>query len=257
MSKTPEQVAYDLTSGEPFVQLSTFEREWAKNQIEAAIQEERDTALQQCANGVAKLEAVGSILGRNGCDCECDHHHEEHDTDCERCLACLVGDILAIETDATATPSAQESSRATAPHLRPGHDWPSKGPIICPHCSEDAYYYESDRWHCRACGEPKASPERGTGGEAQFFVPSAGRHFTAHELIAALELQNAGTLVARAFGAEQTERARIVAWLRSTPECLRNGSDVYGPYQDAAELLADELATVDNATSGATQGKGQ
>jgi hypothetical protein len=137
MSKTPEQVAYDLTSGEPFVQLSTFEREWAKNQIEAAIQEERDTALQQCANGVAKLEAVGSILGRNGCDCECDHHHEEHDTDCERCLACLVGDILAIETDATATPSAQESS--------------GDGCAGCMFGGSFAHTHE-------------ASPERGTGG---------------------------------------------------------------------------------------------
>lgn len=41
------------------------------------------------------LEAVATIIGCNGCDCECEHHHKEHEVDCERCLACRVS--MAIE----------------------------------------------------------------------------------------------------------------------------------------------------------------
>lgn len=52
----------------------------------------------------------------------------------------------------------------------------------------------------------------------------------------------------RARGAKE-ERARIVAWLRSTPECLRTGGDVYGPYEDAALELADELERADGELS--------
>lgn len=42
----------------------------------------------------AKLKAIGQLLEANGCDCECDHHFEEHDSDCERCLACRIGGVL-------------------------------------------------------------------------------------------------------------------------------------------------------------------
>ena len=38
----------------------------------------------------AKLDAVRSLLSENGCNCECGHHWEEHDDDCERCLACRI-----------------------------------------------------------------------------------------------------------------------------------------------------------------------
>lgn len=38
----------------------------------------------------AKLNRVRELLEENGCDCECDHHPEEHDDDCERCLACRI-----------------------------------------------------------------------------------------------------------------------------------------------------------------------
>lgn len=38
-----------------------------------------------------KLEAVRTLLAQNGCDCECDHGAEEHDDDCDRCLACCIG----------------------------------------------------------------------------------------------------------------------------------------------------------------------
>lgn len=38
----------------------------------------------------ARLAAIGDLLGESGCDCDCEHHPEEHDDDCERCLACRV-----------------------------------------------------------------------------------------------------------------------------------------------------------------------
>ena len=34
--------------------------------------------------------AVCKVLEDNGCDCDCEHHPEEHDDDCVRCLACRV-----------------------------------------------------------------------------------------------------------------------------------------------------------------------
>lgn len=37
-----------------------------------------------------KLDAVGDVLSANGCDCDCGHHYEEHDDDCERCVGCRV-----------------------------------------------------------------------------------------------------------------------------------------------------------------------
>jgi protein-tyrosine-phosphatase len=76
------------------------------------------TALQQCAKGAAevdtkakaakawedlynernrlwraagdKLDAIGSLLERNGCDCDCEHHWEEHGDECDLCLACQI-----------------------------------------------------------------------------------------------------------------------------------------------------------------------
>lgn len=41
-------VAHDATRGEPFCQLSEFEREWARNQI-AALLEARDAAVREAA----------------------------------------------------------------------------------------------------------------------------------------------------------------------------------------------------------------
>ena len=38
----------------------------------------------------AGIEAVGELLAENGCDCACEHHTDEHDADCERCLACRI-----------------------------------------------------------------------------------------------------------------------------------------------------------------------
>jgi hypothetical protein len=81
-------------------------------------QEQLATALQQCAKGAAevdtkakaakawedlynernrlwraagdKLDAIGSLLERNGCDCDCEHHWEEHGDECDLCLACQI-----------------------------------------------------------------------------------------------------------------------------------------------------------------------
>lgn len=39
----------------------------------------------------SRIAFVGSLLAMNGCDCECEHHPEEHDDDCARCLACRIG----------------------------------------------------------------------------------------------------------------------------------------------------------------------
>jgi hypothetical protein len=40
-----------------------------------------------------EADRVGSVvllIEGHGCDCECEHHWEEHDKDCERCLACRI-----------------------------------------------------------------------------------------------------------------------------------------------------------------------
>lgn len=44
----------------------------------------------ELARARAFMNAVGELLEQNGCDCDCDHHPDEHDDDCERCLACLI-----------------------------------------------------------------------------------------------------------------------------------------------------------------------
>lgn len=37
-----------------------------------------------------KLDAVGRVLSESGCGCECGCYVDEHDDDCDRCLACRV-----------------------------------------------------------------------------------------------------------------------------------------------------------------------
>jgi len=42
--------------------------------------------------------------------------------------------------------------------------------------------------------------------------------------------------------AKHEARMDIVRWMRGrTPDCLRQGDTVYGPWQDACDLLADEI----------------
>lgn len=43
-----------------------------------------------------RVGAVKLLLEANGCDCDCNHDAESHDSDCERCLACRIS--WAIET---------------------------------------------------------------------------------------------------------------------------------------------------------------
>jgi hypothetical protein len=38
----------------------------------------------------AKLEAIGELLARNGCDCDCDCDSDGHGDDCMPCFACQV-----------------------------------------------------------------------------------------------------------------------------------------------------------------------
>lgn len=41
-----------------------------------------------------RLRAVKAILSQNGCDCDCDHFHDCHEPDCERCLACRIAEAI-------------------------------------------------------------------------------------------------------------------------------------------------------------------
>ena len=41
-----------------------------------------------------RIRAVRKLLERNGCECECEHHWEHHDDDCDRCLACRIGEAV-------------------------------------------------------------------------------------------------------------------------------------------------------------------
>lgn len=41
-----------------------------------------------------RLRAVLAVLEKNGCDCDCDHHPDEHGGDCDLCLACRIGDVI-------------------------------------------------------------------------------------------------------------------------------------------------------------------
>lgn len=41
-----------------------------------------------------RVEAAGELISQVGCDCPCDHDAESHDEECERCLQCLLCDIL-------------------------------------------------------------------------------------------------------------------------------------------------------------------
>ena len=42
----------------------------------------------------AKLLRIGQILVEEGCSCECEHHYEEHDDECELCLGCRISEVL-------------------------------------------------------------------------------------------------------------------------------------------------------------------
>lgn len=44
--------------------------------------------------GIDALAEVRNLITQNGCDCPCEHHHEEHDDDCYRCIACRIAEVL-------------------------------------------------------------------------------------------------------------------------------------------------------------------
>jgi hypothetical protein len=70
--------------------------------IEVATQRKAKEAWEQlynernrlCRDAEDKLDLVRGLLEHNGCDCDCDHHWEEHGDDCEPCLACRIGDVV-------------------------------------------------------------------------------------------------------------------------------------------------------------------
>lgn len=60
-------------------------KHWAERVRE--VMDDRDRLL-------SKIEAAGTVISNNGCDCPCDHDAESHDEDCERCLACRISAVL-------------------------------------------------------------------------------------------------------------------------------------------------------------------
>jgi len=49
---------------------------------------------KRLAGQTARIAAVNDLLSQNGCDCECEHHRDEHDDTCARCLACRIDAAL-------------------------------------------------------------------------------------------------------------------------------------------------------------------
>lgn len=43
---------------------------------------------------LARIELVNEVLEKSGCGCECGHHKDEHDDDCERCIGCRIEAVL-------------------------------------------------------------------------------------------------------------------------------------------------------------------
>ncbi len=62
--------------------------------FEAEILAHYRKATRRRTDAVMALARVSGIVAHNGCDCDCGHHHEEHDDDCERCLGCEVSEAL-------------------------------------------------------------------------------------------------------------------------------------------------------------------
>jgi hypothetical protein len=72
---------------------SEKEGEHALRQLDKALTE-RDALAARVPLLEAMVRKVGELLAENGCDCECDHHPDEHDAECERCLGCRISAAL-------------------------------------------------------------------------------------------------------------------------------------------------------------------
>jgi hypothetical protein len=42
-----------------------------------------------------RLRSVVALLEKHGCDCDCEHHADEHGDACDRCLACQIAGLIA------------------------------------------------------------------------------------------------------------------------------------------------------------------
>lgn len=94
----------------------------------------------------AALDRVGGVLASNGCDCECDHHHDEHESSCERCLGCRVQEAMSAR-DATipgrvemyrepiaATPGCACVTCRRLAEYETSPEGMSDAPYVCPGC---------------------------------------------------------------------------------------------------------------------------
>jgi septal ring factor EnvC (AmiA/AmiB activator) len=82
-----------LASVEADAAESEKEGEHALRQLDKALTE-RDALAARVPLLEAMVRKVGELLAENGCDCECDHHPDEHDAECERCLGCRISAAL-------------------------------------------------------------------------------------------------------------------------------------------------------------------
>lgn len=66
----------------------------------------------------ARIASALKLIEKNGCDCECMHHWEDHNEDCERCLACMIEyelNQLAIRYPLPVTSEFPETTPETTP----------------------------------------------------------------------------------------------------------------------------------------------
>lgn len=70
---------------------------WEHGALSATILDDAANLLEESD---ARLHAVRVLLENNGCECECVHYWEDHDDDCERCLACRIEE--AVQKDVSA-----------------------------------------------------------------------------------------------------------------------------------------------------------
>lgn len=100
------RLARDITKDDPELLELRDERDALKRHYDAAAPEHNllellDMYMENELEAKRKLEAaeerlgtIGELLSSNGCDCECDCGPEEHDDDCDLCLAHRIDEVL-------------------------------------------------------------------------------------------------------------------------------------------------------------------